>query len=71
MRKRAKTAWQTPYASRTPEASDAKTAQTRTTESLTETFLNFRLPLLQDAKDVKRGRTKFIVTKIESAAMQP
>lgn len=42
-RKRAKVPRQTPYANRTPEANDASTAQTRTTESLTETFLYFRL----------------------------
>jgi hypothetical protein len=47
IRKRAKIAWQTPYASRTPEANDAKTAHTSTTESLTESFLYFRPPLIE------------------------
>jgi hypothetical protein len=59
-----------PYASRTPDASEAKTAQTRTIESLTETFLNFRLQPDEMPIHPRAAKTNFIVTNVESITMQ-
>jgi hypothetical protein len=66
MRKTPNIATQTPYATNTPEANDASTAHTNTTESLNGTIPLLSLPADGVAIGSRRGKPEAIVAGIRA-----
>jgi hypothetical protein len=66
MRNMPNIATQTPYATNTPEANDARTAHTNTTESLNGPIPLLSLPANIDAIGSRQGKPEAIVAGIQA-----